>query len=212
MESFLPQRWRKVWKVETLKKGKVEAAGDSLYREVGGDGSAKSECHKPNTGIRCAMRAERLPDSNSPGGTIPRVTYSGENAPTAVSDATIPTIWKVVVNAKCSEYTRTVFSKYLIHHRKRVEGKAERCNISGGLKPFRGQDGDEIVQVAMEDSGMWRFCQGNTKMGVETVFYRRVFREHQAVCCSMLNKPELATRELLRWRVESAKITLYNVE
>lgn len=56
----------------------------------------------------------------------------------------------------------------------------------------------EILASGMEDVGVQTLCQFNRKVGLERLFYQRVFRGIEVVDCPVLKKLKLTAMKMLR--------------
>lgn len=78
----------------------MERERESRYGEVEDDGSTKTECREPDTGLSIAKRVKRSSSSDAWGGVVAFRPCSSENFPNAVIDVMSPTAWQEDVTAK----------------------------------------------------------------------------------------------------------------
>lgn len=121
------------------RRERLKKRGESRYREARGDGGTKAACRKPDGASSSARSIERLSESDSPGGTGARESYSSENVSAAVIEVTSFTTWRENVTAKCNEYARMRFLKYVAVHRQRAKSEVETDVSVGPLKLISGK-------------------------------------------------------------------------
>lgn len=72
-----------------------------------------------------------------------------------------------------------------------VEIEAEECAILRPLDSSSGQTVDVMVASGMEDVGACRSGHGTTMIGLQSFYYRKVFRGDEMLSCSLLKELEL---------------------